>query len=235
MSTCDRARNQHRLLLVNNFGVHITEQFLQYCHAKNIILYSFPPHFTRLFRLLDDKLFRDYRTFHEEAVSRQTEQGEHYFDKSDFLYSINELRQQTFVRRRIKTELEERGIWPLNAETVVERLQSKPESTDEPMDETLAGDEPNLPSAASAKRRLPPPPKEKPDFGEYAKRLKRDLGILSDMYEEASPDLRRHLQKAFEASIYKADLSDLHKNRVEQLTAATNGDVQASDTTIPEL
>lgn len=102
------------------------------------------------------------------------------------------------------------------------------------MDETLAGDEPNLPSTSSAKRR-PPPPKEKPDFGQYVKRLKRNLGILSDMYEDANPDLRRHLQMAFEASIYKADLSDLHKTRVEQLTWATNGEVQASDTTIPEL
>lgn len=30
MSTCNRARNQYRLLLVNNFGIHITEQFLQF-------------------------------------------------------------------------------------------------------------------------------------------------------------------------------------------------------------
>lgn len=103
------------------------------------------------------------------------------------------------------------------------------------MDETLAGDEPNLPSTSSAKRRPPPPPKEKPDFGQYVKRLKRNLGILSEMYEEANPGLRRHLQKAFEASIYKADLSDLHKTRVEQLTGATNGEVQASGTAIPEL
>jgi hypothetical protein len=28
MSTCDRPRNQHRHLLVNNFGIHIAEQFL---------------------------------------------------------------------------------------------------------------------------------------------------------------------------------------------------------------
>ena len=101
-------------------------------------------------------------------MSRQTEQGDHYFHKSDFLYSINELRQQMFVRRKIKPELEERGIWPLNAEIVVERLQSKPESTDERMDETLAGDERSLPSTSSAKRRRrrrrrqPPPPKEIP-------------------------------------------------------------------------
>ncbi|KAF3403344.1 hypothetical protein DPV78_003497 [Talaromyces pinophilus] len=100
---------------------------------------------------VDGKLFRDYRKFHGEAVSRQTAQGDHYFDKSDFLYSINELRQQMFVRRKIKTELEERGIWPLNDEIVVKWLQSKPESTDELMDETLTGDEPNLPSTSSAK------------------------------------------------------------------------------------
>lgn len=231
VSTCERARNQHRLLLVNNFGVHITEQFLQYCQTKNIILHSFPPHVTRLFRLLDGKLFQDYRKFHGEAVSRQTEQEDHYFDKGDFLYSINELQQQTFVRRKIKTELVERGIWPLNAELVVERLQSKPDSTDEPIDEALVGDEHNLPSTSNTKRRLPPP-KEKPDFGEYVKRLKRDRDILSDMYEKANPDLRRRLQKAFEASIYKADLSDLHKNRVEQLTEATNAEGQASDTAI---
>jgi hypothetical protein len=56
-----------------------------------------------------------------------------------------------FVRRKIKTELEERGIWPLNDEIVVKWLQSKPESTDELMDETLTGDEPNLPSTSSAK------------------------------------------------------------------------------------
>lgn len=55
------------------------------------------------------------------------------------------------------------------------------------------------------------------------------------MYEDASPELRRHIQKAFDTSIYKAELSDLHNFRVEQLTEATNGEVEASDTTISEF
>ena len=148
MSTCDRARKQHRLLLVNKFGVHITEQFLENCDSKKRYPILLPASFHTS---VDGKLFRDYRKFHGEAVSRQTAQGDHYFDKSDFLYSINELRQQMFVRRKIKTELEARGIWPMNDEIVVKWLQSKPESTDEPMDETVAGDEPNLPSTSSAK------------------------------------------------------------------------------------
>lgn len=55
------------------------------------------------------------------------------------------------------------------------------------------------------------------------------------MYDDAGLELRRHLQKPIETSIYEANLSDLNKTRVKQLTEVANSEVPASDTTNPRL
>ena len=60
--TAAKARRKYRLLLVNGYRSHLTEEFLEYYHRHKILLGIYPPHSTHTLQPLNVVMFKPLST-----------------------------------------------------------------------------------------------------------------------------------------------------------------------------
>ena len=121
-----RQEGVYRLLLLDGFGLHCTKQFLDYCDQYKIIAFCLPRHSSHLLQPLDVVVFQPYKHYHAEAVERATHTGCGNFDKSEFLDTIDTIRQQTFKPSTIRSGFRATGLIPYNPDLVISKLRETP-------------------------------------------------------------------------------------------------------------
>jgi hypothetical protein len=70
--TKEKCRQSYRLLILDGYGSHVTESFIEYCHQNRILLAIFPPHSTHTLQPLDVVLFKPLSTAYSSELARQT-------------------------------------------------------------------------------------------------------------------------------------------------------------------
>ena len=120
--TKDSVKGTHRLLVCDQFGSHLTYEFVKYCEDNRIILFFLPPHSSHILQPLDVGVFSAYKHWHSEWVYDATVSGYERITKDDFLGAIAQIRQKTFKPSTIKLGFRLTGLWPINPNIVLENL-----------------------------------------------------------------------------------------------------------------
>jgi len=113
----------YRLLLLDGFSSHSTNQFLDFCDLHMIIVFCLPAHSSHLLQPLDVVVFQPYKHYHVEAVEAATRTGYGDFDKAEFLDTIDTIRQQTFKSSTIQSAFRATGLIPYNPDIVISKLR----------------------------------------------------------------------------------------------------------------
>jgi hypothetical protein len=126
--TAHRTRGAYRLLLLDNHGSHLTRQFLDYCSNNKIFLFTFPPHLTHRLQPLDLIPFQQYKLNHGQAVNRAARQEAKTFDKSDFMTTIQSIREKSFQPHIIKAGWRKAGIRPFKSTEILKKIRGRSSS-----------------------------------------------------------------------------------------------------------
>ncbi|KAF3399923.1 hypothetical protein F1880_008480 [Penicillium rolfsii] len=100
--TKDSTKGTHRLLVCDQFGSHLTYEFVKYCEDNKIIHFFLPPHSSHIFQPLDVGIFSAHKHWHSEWVYDATVSGYKRITKDDFLGAISQIGQKTFKPSTIK-------------------------------------------------------------------------------------------------------------------------------------
>ena len=99
-----------RLLLMDGYGSHCTQEFIQYCDDNNNIPFGFPPHSTHLLQPLDVVVFQPLKHYHAEALDLIVRDSCTNITKIEFLAVIQEVRRKTFKKETILSVLAGKGV-----------------------------------------------------------------------------------------------------------------------------
>jgi hypothetical protein len=210
--TKQHARKQYRLLLLDNANSHLTYEFVSYAEEKKIILYAFPPHTTHLLQPLDGIPFQQYKHFHGKVVTEQARLGNEMFDKKDFLHHLRQVRFDTFKSRTIRAGFADRGIWPLNIELILKKLEAPDNGSILVMKDGVdpLRSSPTIASTIS-------PPRTVPRLRQKIIKAQKSLTEITDFLDSVSPSLSRRLDRIFEGSLYQAELGAQRQEDAERL------------------
>ncbi|GEQ71027.1 hypothetical protein JCM33374_g4708 [Metschnikowia sp. JCM 33374] len=81
---------KYRLSIFDGHGSHVTEEFLEACHERDIIPLCMPPHSSHILQPLDVGCFGVLKTKYKSYISELTGLGKHVVDKFDFIESFQE-------------------------------------------------------------------------------------------------------------------------------------------------
>jgi hypothetical protein len=112
-------------LIFDGHGSHLTLEFIQICEDTNIIPLGFLPHTTHLCQPLDGKPFLSYKQHFRLINNDLFYWGGQPCGKTEFLRIIGPVRREAFNQQIIRDFFKERGIWPVDARDIVDRLASK--------------------------------------------------------------------------------------------------------------
>jgi hypothetical protein len=122
----DRLKSgEKRYLIFDVHGAHLTFEFLQKCEDNAIIPFAFYPHSTHICQPLDGKPFLNYKQQFRLMNNELSFWGGKPYGKADFLRIIQPIRARTFNQRIIRDSFKERGIWPVNGSSIVDRLTNQ--------------------------------------------------------------------------------------------------------------
>jgi hypothetical protein len=204
----DITNKQYRLLLMDNYGSHLTYDFIEYCEKKKIILYCFPPHTTHILQPLDSVPFQQYKHYHAKIVNQQARLGGMLFDKDDFFYSLRDIRKQTFTPRTIRSGFARCGIMPLKPEIILDKLKIEFDFDSESVIDMPNGSGNIMPSSPTTVSISPPRTAPK-----LRKRIQKFQKSLHET--DLSPALTRRLDKIFSGSLMQAELGAQFADDVE--------------------
>jgi hypothetical protein len=138
--TKEKARRRYRLLIVDGHGSHITMAFINYCDANKILLVVFPPHATHSLQPLDVVMFAPLSAAYSVELTTYLHhsQGLTTVKKGDFFWLFWAAWTSSFKVETIKQSFKATGIFPMNAEVVLQRFTTPP--PDENEEEIFKGD-----------------------------------------------------------------------------------------------
>lgn len=191
--TKDSAKGTHRMLLCDQFGSHLTYEFVKYCEDHKIILFFLPPHSSHLLQPLDVGVFSAYKHWHSEWVYDATVSGYEKITKDDFLGAIAQIRQKTFKPSTIKLGFRLTGLWPINPSLIIDSLVDSARdfgyNTPSPPSSTASQDSSDLSTPKTAER---------------VKRLEERLEDKINRMQQPSHRLIKKLSKAATEFAYLA-------------------------------
>lgn len=181
------------MLLCDQFGSHLTYEFVKYCEDHKIILFFLPPHSSHLLQPLDVGVFSAYKHWHSEWVYDATVSGYEKITKDDFLGAIAQIRQKTFKPSTIKLGFRLTGLWPINPSLIIDSLVDSARdfgyNTPSPPSSTASQDSSDLSTPKTAER---------------VKRLEERLEDKINRMQQPSHRLIKKLSKAATEFAYLA-------------------------------
>ena len=114
----------HRMLILDGFGSHMTYEFWQFAKRKRILLFRLPPHSTHLTQPLDVGIFQPFKHHHTEAIDAAVRAGNMEFSKLDFLASFQAIRASTFTKSSILSAWKNTGLIPYNPNVVLAKIEA---------------------------------------------------------------------------------------------------------------
>ena len=131
--TKQKARRDYRLLIVDGHGSHVTTDFIDYCDGNRILLAIFPPHSTHSLQPLDVVLFAPLSKYYSQELDRylQLSQGLTRVTKADFFTNFWPAWGSTMTPELILKSFSATGVWPMDADAVLQRFNNSTSEQDE--------------------------------------------------------------------------------------------------------
>jgi hypothetical protein len=132
----------YSLFLVNGHGSHLTRKFIDFCDAKKILLAVFPPHSTHTLQPLNVVLFSPLLNNYLQELNRNLHQlqGLIGVKKSDFFPIFWSVWGTTVTKETIRRSFEAMGVWPIDAEVILQRFNTTTLEQDEDTELCKLGD-----------------------------------------------------------------------------------------------
>jgi hypothetical protein len=123
--TKPKARLKYRLLIVDGHSSHLTQDFIEYCHQKRIILAVLPPHSTQTLQPLDVVCFKPLASNYSCELDNhlQASQGLSPLSKGDFFALFWPAWVATFREDLILKAFTATGISPVNPDVILDRFR----------------------------------------------------------------------------------------------------------------
>jgi hypothetical protein len=222
--TKDSVKGTHRMLLCDQFGSHLTYEFVKYCEDHNIILFFLPPHSSHLLQPLDVGVFSAYKHWHSEWVYDATVAGYEKITKDDFLSAIAQIRQKTFKPSTIKLGFRLTGLWPINPAIVCDTLEDLERDfgydTLSPPSSVATGDSADCSTPKTAQRVK----KLEERIEEKINRMQQPSRRLIQKLSKAATDLAHlvvELKQDIERGDYVREQRHAHENRSRRASKLT--------------
>ncbi|KNG44705.1 hypothetical protein TW65_08484 [Stemphylium lycopersici] len=140
--TAAKARRQWRLLILDGHASHLTPDFLDYCEAKRIMVMVYPPHSTHSLQPLDVVLFSPLSKRYTEELTQRLHrtQGISRITKRDFYSNFWPAWSSTMTHDLILKSFQATGVWPMDAEPVLQRWNNQPQQQDDELEIGEQGD-----------------------------------------------------------------------------------------------
>lgn len=123
--TKPKARLKYRLLIVDGHGSHLTQDFIEYCHQKRIILAVLPPHSTQTLQPLDVVCFKPLASNYSCELDNhlQASQGLSPLSKGDFFALFWPACVATFSEDLILKAFTATGVSPVQPNVILDRYR----------------------------------------------------------------------------------------------------------------
>ncbi len=123
-----KARGKYKLLILDGHGSHVTKAFIDYTHKHRILLLIFPPHATHTLQPLDVVCFKSLASNYPKQLLRRshTTLGWCSVNQSDFFSIFWAAWKSTFTEALVKRAFECTGIYPPNADVILDRFKTPP-------------------------------------------------------------------------------------------------------------
>ena len=123
--TKEKAAGETHVLLMDGHSSHFTADLLEYCLAKNIEVYGYPPHCTHALQGLDVVCFAKMKECWKEVINEHEKLHCHGINKEDFLEVWGGAFLEAFTEENIHSAFQKTRIWPYNAD-IISPEQMKP-------------------------------------------------------------------------------------------------------------
>jgi len=197
--TAKRQKGSVRLLLMDNYGSHLTKEVIEYCEFHNIIIFTLIPHTSHIIQPLDVGVFQQYKHYHSEALDDAYRSGCNNFNKVEFFAAVSHIRSQAMTKRNIQSGWRRTGILPWNPNLVIDALR---ESLATPSD--------------SSRDRTPPlkhTPQTRKQLTTLGRTLENDLVVLKrDLFSF----IKGARQIAYSAELAFEELARVQRARAER-------------------
>ena len=127
-STVASKKGGYRLLLVDGHESHHSVDFELYCRENNIITLCMPPHSSHLLQPLDVGCFSPLKRAYGGQVEGLMRARRTHVSKEDFLPAFHTAHNAVFTKENIQGAFRGAGIYPLDAQAVISKLDLRLET-----------------------------------------------------------------------------------------------------------
>ena len=120
------ARKRHGkyiLLIVTDFGSHLTFEFFELISDNDIILFKLSTYFTHIIQSLNVEVFQAFKHHYDEVINKTMRRETLKFDKEDFLQAFKSFRSLVFKHETIGSAWRKIDIHPFNPSVVLNPLK----------------------------------------------------------------------------------------------------------------
>src|SRR4051794_36054649 len=111
--TRDKANGQHRILIVNGHGSHLTPEFLDYAEKHKIIVLLMPSHTSHILQPMD-RVFPSVKHWFRHEVDSWLKLGETRVTKTDFMRIYSKTRPKAMTVETVQSGFRKTGLNPFN-------------------------------------------------------------------------------------------------------------------------
>jgi hypothetical protein len=90
----------------------------------HIFPFYFPSHLTHALQPLDVGIFRPWKHYHKQAVSKAVRSLEFTYSVTSFFTDLTSIRQDTFKEHTIVNSFKDSGMWPLSYKQGIKKVRS---------------------------------------------------------------------------------------------------------------
>jgi len=120
-----RTVGKYRLLILDGHGSHVSPEFDNYCEANSIKVVQMPAHSSHYLQPLDVGCYAPLKIIYGRLVQEKMLAGVNHIDKQEFLPLYLQARQQALSPANIKSGFKATGLFPLDPNQALSRLQIK--------------------------------------------------------------------------------------------------------------
>lgn len=139
-NTRQRAGGRCRLLILDGHGSHVTPEFDHFCRQNHIVPLYMPAHSSHLLQPLDVTCFAPLKQIYGNQIQKTMQNGVNHIDKSSFLQLYGQAHSQALSVNNICNGFKATGLIPLDAQTVLQKLNIHVNSTTPPTSPYIACD-----------------------------------------------------------------------------------------------
>jgi hypothetical protein len=99
-----------KLLLLDGYGSHTTEEFTLLANAHRIICWTFLPNLTYIMQLYNVGIFSTWKHWHQWAITESVGTLDIEYNLQHFLGNVPTIREKTFKERTVKHTFSKAGI-----------------------------------------------------------------------------------------------------------------------------